>query len=139
MPKTVLIDSCVWFDFIEEKDDSLALYDLIDAAKMNIILPFPCLYEVLNTRLTRRRRELLAFEQLMKNPLVVLFDDSLYRDDALEQVFSTARQGFTFSFVDTVLRRIVQDKTVRLDYLATINTGDFQDVCDGRGIEILNY
>ena len=43
----------------------------------------------------------------------------------------------TYSLVDAVIREILKDKNLQIDYLATFNTRDFIDICAKRKIEIV--
>ncbi|MGB1204020.1 MAG: hypothetical protein ACPG5B_00150 [Chitinophagales bacterium] len=41
------------------------------------------------------------------------------------------------SLVDMIIRNILKDINIRVDYLVTDNTRDFADVCAMRGVEII--
>lgn len=137
MPKSVLMDSCIWFDYLEAKEETVQFYNILNRERAVFIVPYPSLYEVLNTRLVRRRQKLFIFENILTTPQIRFFDDVPYRDDARREVFDKARWGFDYSFVDCVFREILMDRDNRIDYLATINTKDFADVCALRNIEII--
>ena len=69
----------------------------------------------------------------------MLLEDSKYKDEALKQVFTYNRKaGFTFSLTDSVIREILKDINVTVNYLVTYNERDFKDICDQRLIEIIN-
>ena len=46
-------------------------------------------------------------------------------------------QNRNLSLVDVIIRLILDDPTVKIDYLVTFNVGDFSDVCQRRNIVIL--
>ncbi len=68
--------------------------------------------------------------------LIEWIDDSLYREGAMERFLDN--KGKKFSLVDLVIREILQDVNIKIDYLVTFNTDDFEDICNRRGIEIYN-
>ncbi len=138
MPKSVLIDSCIWFDLLEAKEETVKFYDTLNRESAVFIVPYPSLYEVLNTRLVKRRHKLFVFETVLASPQIRIFDDVPYRDQARREVFDKARWGFDYSFVDCVFREILNDRDNRIDYLATINVKDFLDVCTLRNTEIIH-
>ena len=137
MPKSVLIDSCIWFDLLESKEETVKFYDTLNRESAVFIVPYPSLYEVLNTRLVKRQHKLFVFETILASPQIRIFDDVPYRDQAQREVFDKARWGFDYSFVDCVFREILKDRDNRIDYLATINVKDFVDVCAFRNTEII--
>ena len=57
MAKNLLLDTGFWYALYEVRDshheDAQILADLLDLH--NLVLPWPCLYETLNTRFVKRR------------------------------------------------------------------------------------
>lgn len=140
MNKNILTDSCFWLGLVDNKDqhhsDAKTIVDLIE--NNTIIIPWPCLYETISTHLARRRERLLFFEEIISKPNIVLLDDNIYKYEALKQVFQFNRlSGFTYSLTDSVIREILKDVNVKINYLVTFNEPDFKDVCDQRLIEII--
>ena len=139
MNKVLLTDTGFWLGLLDPTDGYHERANIIaDFLPDNrILVPWPCLYEVICTRLTRRREQLLAFEKLLADPSSELLDDSQYKDAALRRTFEMNRTaGYSHSLVDAVVREIVLDDTIRLDYLITFNERDFADVCAKRRIDI---
>lgn len=141
MNKIILTDTCFWLGLIDPKDQfhktSLAIADILEGNK--ILFPWPCLYETISTHLTRRRERLLYLEELISKSNIVLFQDNEYKEEALRQVFQYNRTaGFTYSLTDSVIREIMKDVNVKVDYLVTYNLPDFQDICSQRLIDIIN-
>lgn len=140
MPYTVLTDSCFWLGLIDPTDQhhetSVAIAGLIEGTQ--IILPYPCLYETISTHLIRHRSRVIHLETLIKNPNIILFDDSDYKQNALSEVFILNRLGFTYSFTDSVIREILKNINVKINYLVTFNNKDFEDICQLRQIQILS-
>jgi predicted nucleic acid-binding protein len=140
MPKIILTDTCYWLGLIDSEDqyhnDSVAVSRLINDYK--IIVPWPCLYETISTRLVRNYERLTIFEKLLKKPGIELLDDTKYKNAALNEVFEFNRNnGFTFSLADSVIREMLKDINIRVNYFVTFNNRDFYDVCTKRQIEII--
>jgi predicted nucleic acid-binding protein len=140
MSKIILTDTCFWLGLVDPRDQyhemSNTIADVIEGHQ--IVFPWPCLYETISTHLTRRREQLLYLEKLIKKPEIILLDDTEYKDNALEEVFNSNRLGLTYSLTDSVIREILKDINVRINYLVTFNNRDFEDICQKRQIEILN-
>lgn len=141
MNKIILTDTCFWLGLVDPTDQfhasSLAIAELIE--DNNIIFPWPCLYETISTHLTRRRERLLFLEEVISKPNIVFLEDSEYKNEALRHVFQFNRTaGFTYSLTDSVIREILKDINVKVNYLVTYNEPDFKDICDQRQIEIIN-
>lgn len=137
----VLLDSGFWYALCDQKDN-VASREKIDSIYQrlqfhNIILPWPVAYETLRTSLCRKPVALKRFQQEAKQLKVDLLDDTAYRDDAYDLVFSSSLIGERpLSMVDCLIRLIIEDENVKVDYLVTFNVRDFHDVCMKRGIEL---
>ncbi len=112
------------------------LYDLI--TDHSIIVPWPLGYEILRTRLVRNRIALSRIESDFKSRKIVWVDSSIYNEEALELTFNsiTARRH-PISMVDYLLRLMLDDSNLKIDWLATWNTKDFIDICQARSIQII--
>ncbi|MCZ8169435.1 MAG: hypothetical protein ACK5RV_07190 [Flavobacterium sp.] len=142
MAKFILTDTGYWLGLLDSKDanheNSIAISELLEGN--NIVIPWPCLYETINTRLTRRKEDLAQFENILKDPRIIHIDDTIYKSSAIENVFlrnNNYSEG-AHSLVDSVIREMLLDINLKIDYLATFNVKDFQDICYKRGIEILS-
>lgn len=140
MPKIVLTDTCYWLGLLDPTDQhhdrSLSIASMLK--NHTIIFPWPCLYETVSTRLARNRERTLLLERFLSNPTVELLEDDPYKKSALFHVFECSRiLGYTFSLTDSVIREIIKDINVTVDYLVTFNNRDFLDVCAHRRIEII--
>lgn len=63
---------------------------------------------------------------------------AIYREDALSEVFENNKyHGTTYSLTDSVIREILKDVDIKINFLVTFNERDFRDVCDQRLIEII--
>lgn len=127
MRLNVLVDTGFWialFDPGKDPENQLEAERIADEiADEVIIMPFPTLYEFVNSRLSRRESKLL-FERLLIRPNVIKLNDIKYRDIALKNYFAKKAHDFTdASLVDEVLKLIILDENLSIDYLASFDTG----------------
>lgn len=135
IPKNILTDTCFWFALYEKQDQyhevALRIFDTIQNAR--IIIPWPVLYEILNTRFVKQQIWITRFEKLIKRNNIIRFDDSKYREKALEYTFSNSiSKNWSISLVDNVIRQILSDTQVNIGYLVTFNEKDFIDILKRR-------
>jgi predicted nucleic acid-binding protein len=139
-PKSVIVDTGFWYALFNKRDGNFdnarEKADYVES--LTVIIPWPTLYETLNTRLMKNQVNVAAFERRLKQPNVKIIDDVEYRQKALEAALQSARfRKRPISLCDMVIRLIVEDVNVRVDALLTFNYGDFSDVCRIRGVEVL--
>lgn len=136
VPIRLLVDSGFWLALYDSTDPyhTLALKngDLVE--DLPLIVPWPVLYETVNTRMVKRAA-FVSFERVLKRNSTWLLDDSPYREGCLDDAFSFG--GRALSLVDLVIRRMLEDTNLRIDGLLTFNLKDFADVCSSRRIEIM--
>jgi hypothetical protein len=102
------------------------------------VIPWPTVYETLRTRFVRNRSGLQLFEIFLKTHPIVYIDDDIYKNEALDlSIESSLRKGRPLSMVDCLLRLIIDDPNVKIDYLLTFNQPDFVDACRKNRVEIL--
>ena len=138
--RNILVDSGFWFALYDGRDQyhqqALEKSRLLDS--VTVLLPWPCLYETINTRFCKQRKAVAEFEAFLSRPGVVLLEDEPYRENALEAVFVNGRTGRRpLALVDMVLRLILEDPNVRKHGILTFNPGDFADLCGKHSIELL--
>ena len=137
MAKNVLVDSCYWIALYESDDqyhDSAILLDDY-LAPHRIMIPWPSLYEFLNTRFARRPIRIDSFRKRILQPNIIKIPDTLYRDEAITNFFSRPKYGQSLSLVDLVMREILADNSVKIDAILTFNYRDFADMCAERRID----
>ena len=138
--QTVLADSCFWLGLVDANDQyhekANEIAELIDSNQ--IIIPWPCLYEIISTHLAGRKDRMIYFEELISKPSIELLDDASYKFNALKETFVLNRLGFTYSLANSVIREILKDINIRVRYLVTFNIQDFEDICQRRQIVILS-
>jgi predicted nucleic acid-binding protein len=139
-PNNLLVDSGFWFAYYEPKDkyfkEAQRKVDLLDRA--NILLPWPTLYETLNTRFVRHSEYLRHFERIARRPNVELIDDTPYRAGAYELALNIVSQSKRpLSLTDMIIRLVIESTNVQVHYLLTFNPGDFSDICRKRSVALV--
>jgi predicted nucleic acid-binding protein len=138
--KYALVDTVVLHGMFDKTDQhhqaALAKADALRT--LHLVLPWPIVYEAIRTRLARNTFVLSRFEHFLKISAVTYLDDSPYREAALELAFdSSLRRKRPLSMVDCLVRLLIEDVNVRVDYLATDNIRDFVDVCRTHSVQII--
>ena len=142
--KTVLVDSGFWFALLGTRNDSLQpnakkIFERIEKLQCTLIVPYPSLYETVNSKLLKDKNQKAAdwfLQQLNTNSRYVKVADDNYRDSAFRVTNTNRKRGI--SLVDSILRVMMEEKLLRIDTFVTFNTGDFVDVCQRVGINLIN-
>ncbi|WP_138481996.1 hypothetical protein [Dyadobacter bucti] len=123
----IIIDTCFWIALynpekhIQINDDINFISDFIE--DQEIIIPFPSLYEFLNSKFSRRN-DALHFQKLLSKPNYIKVDDSSYKDGALDSFFEKAINEFNdVSLVDEIIKEIISAKSFKIDYLISFDDG----------------
>lgn len=137
MAKNIVADSGFWFGLFNARDNYHHEACLIESsiAVHKLLVPWPSLYETMNTRLMRRRTERDRFRNYLKSPSTVLLDDTPYRESSLNYVIE--QRSTNLSLVDHVIRSMLVDPNISIDALITFNPSDFIDICQARGIDLI--
>ena len=135
LKRTVLIDTCFWFAFYDANDQyhnqAIEIFETIEHAE--IVIPWPTFYEVLNTRFVKQRQWLDKFEKFINRSNIYRLDDKFYKEKALEATFRMSLiKKRDISLVDHIIRQILSDENVNINYLVTFNKRDFVDVLTNR-------
>ena len=138
--RTLLVDSGFFMALFEPRDqhhkDACEKRDRLKFS--SFIVPWPILYETINTRFVRRPKTIVQFESLLRTHNTVLLDDSSYRYSVYKNVLARAKtQRHAMSLVDAVLSAILDDTNVRIHAMLTFNRRDFGPICRKRGVELL--
>lgn len=137
----ILIDTCYWFALYNKRDNlHNKANNLLEYLTLcRVIIPYPSLYETINTRFAKNTEELKNFKNLLQNNNFSLIDDDDYKADALELSFSSALVlNRPLSLIDIIIRQMLSDKKLNINYLISFNVADFIDVCTKHKIEILS-
>jgi len=137
----IIVDTGFWYAFYDARDqyhkEANELAEYLELG--NIIIPFPTLYESINTRFTKRLDWMKEFEKVIGRRNVTLIDDNDYKNDALRLSFEgTISYYRPISLVDNIIRLMLDDPNLDINYLMSFNVGDFSDVCFRRRIEIID-
>ena len=138
---TVVLDTGVWYALCDARDTSVPRKRVEDIYRRlefhRVVLPWPVAYETLRTRFTKNKLALERFEREARNPKTIFFDDSPYRKSAYELVFESGlRSSRPLSMVDCLIRLLIEDVQVKVDFVVTFNARDFADACRKRQIEL---
>ena len=132
----LLVDTGFFIAMYDERDahhaEAQDKQSLLDVHA--IILPWPVLYETINTRFSRRRGIMARFNAVITSGNTALLDDSPYRVEAYRAVAWNVRRPM--SLVDAVLRAIIEDTNVAVGAMLTFNKRDFHDVCRQHSVEL---
>jgi predicted nucleic acid-binding protein len=140
IPRTALVDTGYWHALFYERDTHHveAVTKSERLLQLRYIIPWPVMYETFGTRLSRRPLAVRAFEAILKTPNAVKVDDSKYREEALTIALDSKKpHPNMLSAVDSVLRLMIDDPSMRIDCMYTFNQGDFQDICIKRNVQML--
>lgn len=135
----ILVDSCFWYALFDARDQHHAeaqqMKEYLDYG--NIIIPYPVLYETLNTRFSKMKEWMSAFDVILRKYTTLCIPDEVYRKDALDSTFVTAKKR-PMALVDMVIRYMLDDVNLNIKKMITFNVGDFDDVCRRKGIEVIS-
>ena len=133
----ILVDTCFWYALYDKSDQH---YDKAQKIKDylelgNIIIPYPVMYETLNTYFVKKW--IYGFREIINKSTTILVSDEPYKNQALKNtlLLSSSRP---MSLVDMVLRFMLEDVDLNINALITFNVGDFVDLCGYRRIELIS-
>lgn len=132
----VLIDTGFWYAFYDESDElhSKAVEMMPHIEKHRILIPYPSLYETINTRFSRRKEWMNSLKSFIASPACVLIQDDDYKRETLKMTLdSSVAKSRPISLVDMVIRQMLDDVNLKSDAIVTFNPDDFSDVCRKRG------
>lgn len=132
----ILLDTGFLFALLSPRDEhherANRIYDQIE--KFHGLVPWPVLYEVLNTKLVRGPDRLGRLKVLLQSPGIRRIADEPYREGALAECFEG---GTSASLVDRVLAGVVLDPNVRVHAIVTFNPRDFTSAARKRRIAMI--
>ena len=137
----ILIDSCFWYALFDKSDEhynkAQNLLKYLEFGK--IILPYPTLYETLNTRFVKRREWTTIFNEYMHKETTILVGDDKYKEKALFNTMNSSIKSLRpMSLVDMIIRFMLDDVNLNIDAFITFNVGDFVDLCVNKGIKLIH-
>src|SRR5712664_2647007 len=130
MLRKIVADSGFWIALFNERDDyhvaARAIEDFFPFH--SLLVPWPTLYEALNTRLIRRPHDVARLKLFLAMPSTILIEDDAYKETSLQ--FVLAGQVQPYSLVDQVVRSMLADVSLSIDAFIGFNPRDFFDICD---------
>ncbi len=128
----VLPDTGFWYAAFDSRDtyhaQALPRLTTLEFRDYRVVFPWPIVYETLRTRFVANHDAIRNLEAFMKRNVVHPVDDASYRDKAYQLTFDHAlRWNRPISMVDWIIRLILEDRSIAVDYLATFNDSDFYD------------
>jgi predicted nucleic acid-binding protein len=125
--KTIILDTGYWialFNPEKEKEKQKTVEEvtrLIDENNYSILIPFPTLYEFLNSKLSRKKDRVNLVIELSKNKYKKIYDDK-YRDKALKKFSDQFSYSISdISLVDEVIKEMIEDDKLRTDSIVTFD------------------
>ncbi len=124
----ILLDACFWISYLEPQDNpklSLEANRIFkDFENETLVIPFPTLYEFVNSKLSRSKnkdgRDL--FERVLNTKKIEKIADEEYKEIALINFFKNSSFGISdISLVDEVIKLIIDDPNYKIDYIATFD------------------
>jgi predicted nucleic acid-binding protein len=111
--------------------------DLFANTLNQLVVPWPIVYETISTRMVRNRQRMIVLERdwkrLQAKQQLVLLDDRPFRAGVIDECFDETRKPPMhyrhLSAVDRVMRNILADMSIRIDFFVTFNVKGFSDVC----------
>lgn len=122
----ILLDTCFWIALYNNGDQYNEVAERIanQIEEEELFLPFPSLYEFINSKFSRNRELVFEFENLLSRPNVHLINDSEYLNIALENFFRQHKEAYTdLSLIDEVIKLMLSDRNMRIDYFVTFDEG----------------
>jgi len=134
----IIVDTGYIYALFEKKDPShVAAMDKVGYLdRAQVLIPWPILYETINTRFVKRNG-FGHIARLLNRPNVHKIDDRDYRAEALTTLPDAILQGRNFSLCDMVLRLLIDDVNLQVNGILTFNEKDFVDICRARQVEVL--
>lgn len=141
----IIVDTGFWFGLYTQSDPhhrkAEDIYTYLQRKYNDVcfIIPFPTLYETLNTRFLRAKNQTgreRFIENLNSNQNYHKVDDSKYRNSSFNKTTFNNDRGL--SFVDNCIREMIEDRHRDIKALLTFNTSDFIDVCNKYGVTLID-
>lgn len=124
--KTLIIDTGYWIALFNpeqdvEKQDIVELITEI-ISNYQVLIPFPTLYEFLNSKFSRNHRAISFNDELAKLNYIKI-DDIEYKERALNNFFEKSQyvNCEDVSLVDEVIKEMIDDPNLRTDFIITFD------------------
>ena len=129
--KRLLVDTCVWYALLDARDKRSGYAEKIEKTlnTNKLIVPYPVLYETLNTRFSHNEyKQCEGIFKFLNDPTkCVRVPDDAYREKAMtifEQNIKTDRE---YALVDIIIRLMMDDVSLGPLIVYSFNKKDFID------------
>ena len=130
--KRLIVDTGIWYACYDRTDANHRYAErILDILRVSdIIIPFPTLYETVNTRFAKNRYgQMDGLRSFLTNPRrTYLVDDTAYKERAKVILFATTGDWKAYSLVDMIIRLMMEDVSLGPIAVLTFNVGDFAGV-----------
>ena len=140
--KSILVDTSFFIALWDSRDncheEAKSKQGYFD--RYRLVVPWPVLYETLNTRLLKNPARMAGFEKAARR--LETIDDGPYRRGALRAVREAARrkrrpEDPMPSLVDRIILAMIDDRSRPFHGILTFNHRDFMKPCMSRQIEYI--
>ncbi|NJD53866.1 MAG: hypothetical protein FIB07_13480 [Candidatus Methanoperedens sp.] len=122
---------------VHSKAESLFVQHFNDNIQNKLLVPWPILYEAVATQMTKSQKRMEALNRdwkfLYRQGRLELLDDKPFREKAIDESFDEMLNDPLYyrglSLTDRVIRNMLSDQNLKIDYFITFNKGDFIDIC----------
>ena len=141
--KRFIFDTCFWFALFDSRDhfheQATSIFKTMEHNEIKILIPFPSLYETLNTEFVKCKEQLHRLDQIVqRREKVFLIEDSNYKDLAYDCTINQ-KEGMKVSLVDNIIMAMASDSKLHIDGIISFNERDFVPFCQERGITLISY
>lgn len=124
--KTLIIDTGYWIALFNP-EKNVDKHDIVEFVTeiindYQVLIPFPTLYEFLNSKFSRNRKA-INFKNELSKPQYIMIDDSKYKELALSNFFEKTQHlnNEDVSLVDEVIKGMIDDTNLKTDFLITFD------------------
>lgn len=128
----LIVDTCIWYALFDPTDDKHSYSDIIEniLEYHNLIIPYPVLYETLNTRFVKNNyKQCDGLFSFINDPQKVsLVPDCRYREKALNIIKQGLNNHQHYSLVDIIIRLMMEDVDLGDKSVLSFNKNDFTGI-----------
>lgn len=129
--KRLLVDTCIWYALLDKQDEHFKYADRIENTlnTHQLIVPYPVLYETLNTRFSHNvYNQCERIFRFLNDPnKCVKIPDDTYREKAMAIFEQNTNQSQKLALVDIIIRLMMDDVNLGPLTVYSFNIGDFID------------
>lgn len=142
--KYILADTGFWIALFDKNDSQK--FDIandilleIKTAKYKILTSYSIYSELLRKKYFfkgNKKSKTEDLERLLKSGIIELIDDTKYKEKALAVTLRETKSCKTISYVDNILRLIIEDSHENILFFITFDIDHFCDVCQKNNVPI---